>query len=375
MNFSNFYMLESKLPPGFSNDDIYSADLILKNVEDEIEEAIDDAEVRDFDMDKFRKKSLDYKKLNAKDRQKINDKPSKIFHVGNLCVKGEWIDDNVLMNKMMVRPKQLLGQNEKMQKSGVNQVFYDITLPGYMGLFVDEESRTFKTVKTCPSAGNCIKQCYARKGNFVRFPHPSMMASRVVTYLMNDYEGFKNQLISELKEKVIEASTQGFDIVLRWHDSGDFISDKYLLMAYEIARETPEVLHYAYTKNVPLLKKYESKKPKNFVYRFSFYGKHDKDIDLKKDLHAIIVPRELFRDIKPIKKISGAVIYSPESIELIKNRIANHYKIKLDTIKTSAEMRKIPISKTKKWNVVIWYGAGDESALRSDVLGVYLFEH
>ena len=123
MNFSNFYMLESKLPPGFSNDDIYSADLILKNVEDEIEEAIDDAEVRDFDMDKFRKKSLDYKKLNAKDRQKINDKPSKIFHVGNLCVKGEWIDDNVLMNKMMVRPKQLLGQNEKMQKSGVNQAF------------------------------------------------------------------------------------------------------------------------------------------------------------------------------------------------------------------------------------------------------------
>jgi len=97
---------------------------------------------------------------------------------------------------------------------------------------------SFKVVRTCPAAGECSKFCYAAKGGYVMFPPSSASAARAVNFLMNDPEGFKNQLINEIQTKEKTAARNNKTIVIRWHDSGDFISEKYLQLAFDVAKQT-----------------------------------------------------------------------------------------------------------------------------------------
>jgi hypothetical protein len=65
----------------------------------------------------------------------------------------------------------------------------------------------------------------------------------------------------------------------RWNDSGDFYSEDYLRKCLEIARETPHIEHYAYTKCVGLVKGLQSREPElfpaNFTFIFSEGGRQD----------------------------------------------------------------------------------------------------
>jgi len=72
----------------------------------------------------------------------------------------------------------------------------------------------------------------------------------------------------------------------RWNDSGDFYSREYLLNAFRVMRATPSVRHYAYTKQVELLKRYRADWPENFTVIFSLGGKQDHLVDLSTDRHA-----------------------------------------------------------------------------------------
>jgi hypothetical protein len=374
MDFKNFYLREAHLPLGFSTDDIESIDDFLADNE-VIDEDINDAETSGVDMAALKQRRMNPPKKDTE--HDISSRPEKLLHKSNIVDEnGNVIDDDALRNKIIERPKTLIGQNSKLGKSGTNQMFYDLTLPSYQGLYVDEKTGEFKVVKTCPAAGECRKFCYAAKGGYIMFPASSLGASRTVNFLMNDEEGFKSQLLSELKAAIISNAKKGKKVVLRWHDSGDFLSEKYLLLAYSVAKATPEILHYAYTKQVPLVRKLEEHKPKNFIFNFSLGGLHDETIDKSKEKHAAVVPANLFKDLPHTKGEDGyAVIFAPKELAELKKRVADHFKIPLESIISYDEMIKTPPSEDKKWNVLVWKGHGDDAATREDVLGTYLLFH
>jgi hypothetical protein len=78
---------------------------------------------------------------------------------------------------------------------------------------------------------------------------------------------------------------------VRIHDSGDFFSDEYLAAWLIIAELYPEILFYAYTKEVTRFRdKVEGKAPANFRYIYSMGGKLDHLIDLETERHAEVFP-------------------------------------------------------------------------------------
>jgi hypothetical protein len=291
-----------------------------------------------------------------------------------LTSEGTEIDGDELKKLITVRPKNLIGQNSKLASSGAasNEVFYDLTLPAYQGLFYNEQAQKFQVVKTCPSAGACKAYCYATSGGYVQYEDPWLLSTRTVNFLMNDYEGFKAQLLSELQVAQSTMKKKGKKLVLRWHDSGDFYSETYLMLAFDVARQTPNTRHYAYTKQVAMVQKHAADKPDNFLFNFSKGGTQDNAVNFNTQKHSKVVPYVLFKDLHIIKKQP----LSREVATEIKKRVIYHYNLDAETVITYKELIKLPVNtKKNKYNVIVRPGDGDDAASRSDVLGTYLLIH
>lgn len=306
------------------------------------------------------------------------ERPQRLIHssalISVLTPEGTEIDQEKFKKMITVRPEQIVQQNSKLagSGSGANEIFYDLTLPAYQGLFYNEKEGKFQVVKTCPSAAACKAYCYATAGGYVQYEGPWLSSTRTINFLMNDYEGFKQKVLNELNVAVNRSKKDGKKIVLRWHDAGDFFSATYLLMAFDIARATPEVRHYAYTKQVEMVQQYMDKKPENFIFNFSKGGTQDSKVDFNKSKHSKVVPYTLFKDLTVVK---GQPM-SPEDIAKIKERLAYHYKLDPQTIISYDELVKMPVSPEKdKYNVIVRPGDGDDAAAREDVLGTYLLIH
>ena len=390
-----------------SSEEEYSED-------DMVGEAIEDANVSDVsdeDIEQHLSTMTKWQNLSGKQKEKIkkelagkeleqitdpdmklfkialagnaSERMSKIMHPSNMkdtgTSKGVKISVDEFRKRIVQRPKELLKQNAKIKKTGstTGNILYNTSLPSYQGLFVDESTGKFKIVKTCPGAMACTAWCYASKGNFLVQSGPSMAAARTVNYLMNDPEGFEADMIRDINKAVVK--NKGLKVIVRWHDSGDFISPKYLLMAYNIAKATPMVEHYAYTKQIPLTREYASEKPTNFTLRYSIGGLWDEEVDkvrsTERHADAYPVPKEYHtRSRHEIK---------PGMLKDFKAKLAADKKLDPTTIITYDELLKKPLPKLKpgeteitpKWNVIVGKGNGDDAAYRKDVLGVYLLMH
>lgn len=136
---------------------------------------------------------------------------------------------------------------------------------------------------TCPNAGVCAKLCYARSGTF-QFSNVKAAHRRNLEATINDLHGWRDEVIDELKHKKFRGGKS-----VRIHDSGDFYSPDYLVAWFDIARATPDVLFYAYTKEVHVAKSFESLRPSNFAILFSKGGKQDHLIN-ETDRHAEVFP-------------------------------------------------------------------------------------
>jgi predicted Zn-ribbon and HTH transcriptional regulator len=171
-------------------------------------------------------------------------------------------------------PVRLIGQNTKIEKSGFDkQVFYDFTLPAYHGVFYDEQEKKWKKIITCPNAGGCKGFCYAASGGYIQFETSAVNSARMLNFILNHPDEFKKKMIKDCIEISASLKEQNKQLVLRWHDSGDFFSIDYLKMALAIAKATPNVLHYAYTKRYDLVRKSEI--PENFVFNHSVDPEHE----------------------------------------------------------------------------------------------------
>ena len=163
----------------------------------------------------------------------------------------------------------LLTQNAKLKKTSIknNMRVMNFSLPAYKTI-------TGKTV--CPFAKDCIKYCYAQKGNY-KYPN-------VIKGLNNRYELSKTaDFVPKMNATIIlERPTH-----VRIHDSGDFYSIAYLNKWITIANDNKEVIFYAYTKSIKFFID-GLKLPKNLKIIFSEGSKTDNLINVNKHRHARI---------------------------------------------------------------------------------------
>jgi hypothetical protein len=172
----------------------------------------------------------------------------------------------------------LLTQNSELRAIGV----YNWTLPA-LGAKLDDG----RTVLTCPEAGACAQFCYARNGTYL-FRNVKQAHARNLKMVLDGLENWKSAMVAELQAKKFRGGKH-----VRIHDSGDFFSDEYLMAWMEVARQVPDVVFYAYTKEVKRFKRLvEGKAPENFRWLYSLGGKQDHLIDRVNDRHAEVFPSE-----------------------------------------------------------------------------------
>jgi hypothetical protein len=384
------------LPPGISKNDILTVDEYAKTVcgadededEDEDEEAVTEAEAVENDPYNPRVGtnirdvgSQETGEILQKRSQKQKLKPHiPYLHPSNIVDENKNpVDEEELKRKIMIRPNFLLSKNSKMSKSeGEDLDIFNINLPAFSGFFVDEASpnKDLKILRVCPSAGQCVTGCYALGGSYVQWKDVQLSQTQRLNYLMNDWQNFKNELKGDITLKDIQAKRNGRKLAIRWHDSGDFFSDGYMQIAFDIARETPSVIHYAYTKEYEKFS--DSNKPKNFEFNISYGGQKDSMIQ-PEDKSANVIPTELFKDLLSKKKGEKWKI-SDDGMRTLKDRISDKYNISRETVLTYDELLEIPYDYDKQyaptWSVIVVPTVdGDRGAFRRDVLRSLLLYH
>jgi len=306
-------------------------------------------------------------------------------HRGNIQIKDEndrTFDLNKLKAAITQRPDKILKQNEKITHSGGGStMYYNIGLPALKGLAVNEATGDFVVVDTCPGAGACKVYCYAKKGGYVQWKASSMSQTRQLNFLLNDPQGYKSKLESELRSAEAKYGKKGTKLVVRWHDAGDFFSPEYLDLAYSVARDFPNIDFYAYTKMAGVA---TGDKPSNFKMNFSMGATPDqeKQIDFQKTKHSTVVPKTMFDDLitrdgdgKVVRNDKGQIQFSDENLNILKKKLASKYNMSADSVITYDEMMKIPVGSEPKYNVIVKPGDGDDSANRADVIGTWLLIH
>lgn len=325
-------------------------------------------------------------KTAAGKKTKMDKYTMPYVHRGNIEIKDEndrKFDLDKLKAAIITRPTKLLKQNEKITHSGGETAqYYNIGLPALKGLAVNEKTGDFIVVDTCPGAGACKVYCYAKKGGYVQWKASSMSQTKVLNFLLNDPQGFKAKLESEIQTEVDKFAKKGAKVVIRWHDAGDFFSPDYVDLAYSVARKFPQVDFYAYTKMAGVA---TGNKPDNFKMNFSMGAtpEQEKQIQPKTTKHSTVVPKPMFTDLilkdergKLIKDKDGKIQFkSPEAIDTLKSKLSAKYGVPKDSIVTYDEMKVIPVGKEPKLNVIVKPGDGDESANRADVVGTWLLIH
>lgn len=239
---------------------------------------------------------------------------------------------------LMQRPKSLVTTNEKMAKSGGDtQQFYNTTLPAILGIAVNETTGDLIVVNTCPGADECKNDCYARKGNYVKNKASSINQQRILNYILNDYNGYKEELKATLQLKYIQNKKQGIQTVLRFNDSGDMLSPKYFQMAADLARSMPEVLFYGYTKSVSVAK--TIKMPDNFVMNYSMGGTQDNLINSSDKQSVIIYPEKVkAKTGVDLKKLIVKEWYIDDEVNL-KKGISKRFNVPLNRVFTVKEVQ------------------------------------
>jgi hypothetical protein len=307
---------------------------------------------------------------------------------------GKRFREEDVINALKVRPKSLLKQNEKMKHSnGELEQFFNIGFAALTGIAVDESTGKLIIVNTCPGAGSCKVDCFAMKGGKVQFKNAWLSDGKILTYLLNDPNGFFNQLSKEISKEEKLGDKGGYTVTIRWHDAGDFFSPEYLDMALKIAETHPGVKFYAYTKmaNAAL-----ANKPGNFIINWS-EGAHTSqekqvkqdDPELEKTKNSRIVPEKLFYDLlkkdakgnldKEGADAEGAggrwVMRDPTATKELKQRLADYYGISANSILNYDEYTSKPKVAGMKYNVIVAPGEGDISANDPNVLATLLLKH
>jgi hypothetical protein len=199
--------------------------------------------------------------------------------------------------------KPLLRQNAELRKDNI----WNWSLPAFVTKLPDG-----RNLNVCPQAGACAKVCYAMNGSY-RFPSVKASHQHNLTLILDDIDGWRQLMIEELAHKRFRPTgtprtVDGLEshdhlhptvrqllddgaAAVRIHDGGDFFSAAYLWAWLAVASAHPDVLFYAYTKEVTLFRALDPETtPANFLWVYSLGGKQDHLLDLEVDRHADVFP-------------------------------------------------------------------------------------
>jgi hypothetical protein len=308
---------------------------------------------------------------------------------------GTTYDEDAVKKTLSQRPKALLKQNEKMKHSnGEFEQFFNVGFAALTGIALDEQTNKLIIVNTCPGAGSCKIDCFAMKGGKIQFKNAWQSDGRILTYLLNDPDGFFNQLSAEISkeeqagQKGDKKFPKGWQTTIRWHDAGDFFSPEYLDLALKMAAKHPDTKFYAYTKMAGAAL---GQKPPNFIINWS-EGAHTSqekqvkasDANLDKTKNSRIVPDDLFQDLlvkdekkNLVKGSEGQWQVQPDKLPELKNRLAKEYGLSANSIldynQYMAKRKSIPAG--MKYNVIVAPGEGDISANDPNIISTLLLKH
>tara|TARA_R110000824_G_scaffold30181_2_gene99577 strand:+ start:3254 stop:3904 length:651 start_codon:yes stop_codon:yes gene_type:complete len=106
--------------------------------------------------------------------------------------------------------------------------------------------------------------CYALKGNYKRF-HKTIYKA-----MTKRKKALKNKLWVKAIVKLINAQAIRNGNYFRWHDSGDIQSIEHLKKIIEVAKLTPNILHWLPTREKKIIGKVPDLEiPKNLIIRLS----------------------------------------------------------------------------------------------------------
>lgn len=167
-----------------------------------------------------------------------------------------------------------------------------------------------RVVNVCPSAGECAKPCYARKGTY-QFSNVKRKHQSNLMRVLDDAENWEKEMIEELKRPKF------VNKYVRIHDGGDFFSREYLEAWLRIARATPTTIFYCYTKEVKMFKEVvEPDYPRNFYWVYSYGGRQDH----------LIEDNDRQADVFPSKEaMEAAGFFDQEASDLL--AIKGHHKV------------------------------------------------
>jgi hypothetical protein len=303
--------------------------------------------------------------------------------------EGKKYNTDAIKQALAERPKALLKKNEKMKHSdGEEEQFFNVGFAALVGIALDENTNELIIVNTCPGAGSCKVDCFAMKGGKVQFQGPWLSDGRILTYLLNDPNGFFEQLRAEISKEVSKSKGK-YKVSIRWHDAGDFFSPEYASMAFKLADSLPNVDFYAYTKVADVAL---GNKPKNFMINWSEGASSSQekkvkgaDSDLSKTKNSRIVPSELFYDLlvkdekkNLVKGPEGQWQVIPDKLPELKQRLAKEYGLSGNSILSYDEWESKVKGKDKsplKYNVIIAPGEPDLTAKDAGVLSTLLLKH
>ena len=310
--------------------------------------------------------------------------------IGYYNEEGKKYNVDAIKQALSERPKKLLKQNEKMKHSnGELEQFYNIGFAALTGIALDQDTNELIIVNTCPGAGSCKVDCFAMKGGKVQFQGPWLSDGRILTYLLNDPDGFFKQLDSEIKKEETKGDKGGYSVSIRWHDAGDFFSPEYADLAFKLARNNPDISFYAYTKVSDVAM---GQKPGNFMINWSegASSREEKkvktaDPELEKTKNSRIVPSDLFYDLlvkdekkNLVKGPEGQWQVIPDKLPELKQRLAREYGISANSILSYTEWENKVKGQDKsplKYNVIITPGEPDLTAKDPGVLSTLLLKH
>lgn len=305
------------------------------------------------------------------EREKFSPKMPYI-HSKSKLFKGGKLDIDDFAKRITEKPNTLINTNEKMLKSGLpNEFFYKTGVPAFRGMAYDINKNKFFVINTCPGAGACRVICYALKGRYIQYPVSYDLMTRRLNYLLNYPNEYENQLYLELKQICVKHKAyKGNEpkVILRWNDSGDFFTKRYVSIAERIIKKLQDegfnLIDDAYTKMADVAK---SSKIGSVAFSLGGSNKERSKIDTEKQKISAWVPTELFKGLD-LAKISDK--------EILKKKVAEYFNLPLKNIITYNELLRTPEKpNVMKWHVLVTPNDGDDAAARRDVKTILLTQH
>lgn len=305
------------------------------------------------------------------EREKF-DKANPFVHAkSTFFKKGEGLDIDYFIKEMTKKPNNIINTNEKILNSGgAHEFVYKTGIPALRGIVYDIARGKFHYINTCPGAGECVVICYAMRGRFIQYPAAYDSMTRRLNYLLNFPDKYEAQLFEELKAKCVEhKALKGYKakVLLRWNDSGDFFTKKYVTIAENVMKglqaQGYNIDSYAYTKVADVARDAEFG---DTTFSTGANKKETGKVDTKTQKMSQVVPIELFK---------GLDLMKVDDEQELKSRVAKHFKLNPEDVMTYDEMMTKPKSDVPRYHVIVTPNDGDDAAFRKDVKTVLLTQH